>query len=127
MLNFWLCILTFVISLSSFSLATKISNVNKIFYLLPRSIMENALRLDEVNNEPYYDQSYLEINAKDYFSLNLKYLVSSYHLAFDYFKQNEDDDFFSIYFDGVNIHFKTTIVFNFQYVNSLTFTIKQHE
>lgn len=127
MLNFWLGILTFVISLSSFSLATKISNVNKIFYLLPRSIMENALRLDEVNNEPHFDQTYLEINVKDYFSLNLKYLVSSYDLAFDYFKQNEDDDFFSTYFDGVNIHFKTTIVLNFQYVNSLTFTIKQHE
>ncbi|NLN79862.1 MAG: hypothetical protein GX132_00465 [Erysipelotrichia bacterium] len=127
MLNTWISILMFMISLMSFSFAHKLSTINKIFYLLPRSIMENALRLDESENIPYFEKHYLEVEVKKYFTTNLKPLLTTYELNFCYFFQNENDDGFLMYEDGVNISFRAKLIFDYKYTNSLTFTIKQHE
>lgn len=127
MLNTWLSILMFMISLSGFSFANKLSNINKIFYLLPRSIMENAIRLDESETRPYFEKAYLKEEVKNYFTLNLKPLLKTYEISFSFFFQDEDNNDFLSYEDGVIISFKANIIFDYKYINSLTFTIKQHE
>lgn len=89
--------------------------------------MENAMRLDQSETIAYFDQDYLENGVKNYFNQNLCNLLGKYEISFDYFNFKENDDPFLIFFDGVNISFRANIIFDFNYVNSLTFTIKEHE
>ncbi len=129
MINVWIVLVSMSLLLSGFSFSIKISAINRTFLLLPRGIIENSVTILGVTDEekPYFDSAYLETAVRTYFVDNLVLYVAQFSLAYHYFYQDEDASYLLDRYDGVIIGLKAPLILNYQYQNSLTFTIKSHE
>ena len=109
-----------VIIFFSFMLLTSLTSVfgvsingmaiNRIFYSMPVALARTSINYyqqDGVFN-PYYYQSTLENNVKNYLSSNLKGYVDSYKIDFIYYRQLSNGEYSfepSIYPRKVEIYF----------------------
>lgn len=129
MTGIWIAVVSMSLLLTGFTFSLKLSAINRTFLLLPSGIMENAVATIGLTAEekPYYIASQLEYEVQSYFVDNLKNHVASFSLSYHYFNQNEGSGYTLDRYDGVTIGLKAPVIFNYEYRNSLTFTIEKHE
>lgn len=128
MINVWISTFSIYIMLCGFYYSYLLSYVNRTILLLPRGIFENAIRLANLSDDerPYFDNDYLEHKVISYFNVNLKGRVTSYDVSFCYFNVFEKYAESELC-DGVLIGFRTSIIFNIVYTNTLAFSISSNE
>lgn len=105
--------------------SVSLSGIDRTFQLMYKGVVESSvLSIDEEGNPcaPYFSKKLFEINAEQYFAMNLPRYVEHYVTSYYYFNLN-DKSFCTSYCQGVKVSLKADISSLYKYDKAKEFYI----
>lgn len=126
MINFFICSIVAIFSISFFMSTTTMQGVNRTVLMLPAPIFENSLVLYDQNLEedfePYFDNDRLSEYLQVYFKENLFRYVDSYKIGIYYF-DSETNAPCTLKCQAVTVSVNVTLVGFYDYTKSMTYKV----
>ena len=125
LLLFVILLTTFLFS--SFTVSFRLQTINRVVIYTPVEIFENSISLLDVEDEDdmYFNRVKLYDGLKTYYDANLKKVFKNYNFALYYFSGDNKALCVSDRCKGVSVTVYGNYIFNFNYVRTIKYQIKE--